>query len=143
MCGEELRTALEERRDHWARTTVQDDQDPAFLASEEEIINARAAANEAQFGLAAGQAPPDFADRLRTAVQRQRDLVALQNLTPGKDMQGATSLLTEGISHAVSLSNFYGGPVRVTIEGEFNSTPTRITGGFKRIAVKVDDATFG
>ena len=143
MWGDELRAALEDRRDHWARVTLQDDQDPAYLASEEQIVEARAAANQAQVGLAAGAAPPDFALRLREAVERQANLIALQNQTPGPAMQGAISLINEGIEHAVGLSKAYGGPCRVTLVGEFNTQPNKIHGGYKRIAVMVDDASFG
>ena len=144
MWGDELRAALEGCRDQWARVTLQDDQDPAYLASEAEIVAARAYAGMQPNGLAAGEMPLDAPERLRTAVQRQKELIQLQNLTPGPDMAGAVGMINEGIRHAVEISNTYGGPVRVTIVGHFNSrVPNMLTGGYKRLSVQVDDATLG
>lgn len=149
MRGEELRAALEERRDHWARVTLQDDQDPAYLASEEAVMSARARTglrpDGSIAGLGAGEVPVDAAENIRVACERQRELIRIQNLTPGPDMQGAIALMTKGIADAVSTSEAFDCLVRVTIEGEYNvnTAPTRLTGGRKRLAVKVDDASLG
>jgi hypothetical protein len=143
MRGAELRAALEGVRDHWARTTVQDDQDLAYLESEAAIVEARAKSARAERGLAAGESQVDGAQRLRDAVENQRQLIATQNMTPGPDMVGALALIDQGIAHAVSLTEFCGCPCRVSIVGEFNSRPNKINGGHKRISVKVDDASLG
>lgn len=149
MRGEALRAALEERRDYWASVTLQDDQDPAYLASEAEIMAARARTglrpDGSLAGLGAGEVPVDAAERVRVACERQRELIRIQNLTPGPDMQGALALIALGIGQAVATSEAFDCLVRITIEGEYNvnSAPTRITGGRKRLAVKVDDASLG
>jgi hypothetical protein len=143
MWGEELRAALEERRDHWARTTLQYDQDPVYLESEAEIVAARAYAGVQTNGLAAGEMPVDAPQRLRLAVERQKELIALQNLTPGPDMLGALDMINQGIARAVDISNSYGGPVRVTIVGQFNTIPNMLGGGYRRLGITVDDASLG
>ena len=143
MRGEELRAALIGVRDHWARTTIQDDQDPAYLASEEAIVSARVYAGNPLGGLGAGDMPVDAPARLRDAVELQRQLISLQNLTPGPAMSGAIAMIDKAIGHAVELSEFYNCPCRVSIVGEYNVTPNKVHGGYKRISIKVDDATLG
>jgi hypothetical protein len=143
MRGEELRAALYGVRDNWARTTIQDDQDPAYLASEEEVVAARLYAGNPLGGMGAGELPVDAPARLRAAVERQRDLIELQNKTPGPAMSGAIAMIDRAIAHAVDMSEFYDCPCRVTIVGEFNVQPNKVHGGYKRISIKVDDASLG
>jgi hypothetical protein len=143
MWGEELRAALQGVRDQWARVTLQDDQDPAYLASEEAVVAARAYAGNPLGGMGAGEMPIDAPQKLREAVERQRLLIERQNHVPGAVMLGALELINQGIEHAVAISFHYGGPVRVTIVGQFNTMPNMLNGGYKRLSVGVDDASLG